>query len=89
MKNVLYMIPSGGLANRMRAIVSGYWLAGQTGSRLQIIWFRDWALNAPFHELFMPLNEEKIPLREAHSLIISFTIGHDVRTSGYHRYHKN
>lgn len=64
-KNVLYMIPSGGLANRMRAIVSGYWLAKEIGSRLQIIWFQDWALNAPFHEIFEPLDSEKIPLREA------------------------
>ena len=53
-ENVFYMVPSGGLANRMRAVASAYWLQQQTGSRTQVIWFCDWALNAPFHQLFLP-----------------------------------
>lgn len=40
-------VPVGGLANRMRAVASAVMLAGKTKSELSIIWFRDWALNAP------------------------------------------
>ena len=56
-------IPSGGLANRMRAIASAYALTQETGSDLQIVWFQDWALNAPFHSVFV--HPAQIRLREA------------------------
>ena len=62
---ILYLIPAGGLANRMRSVASGYWLSAETGCQLQIIWFRDWALNAPFYELFSPDTEIASRLREA------------------------
>ena len=56
-------IPSGGLANRMRAIASAYALTQETGSDLQIVWFQDWALNAPFHSVFV--HPVQLKLREA------------------------
>ena len=56
-------IPSGGLANRMRAIASAYALTQETGSDLQVVWFQDWALNAPFHSVFVL--PAQIRLREA------------------------
>lgn len=59
----LLFVPSGGLANRMRAIASAYELTKKTGSRLQIVWFQDWALNAPFHSIFEPT--DMLPIREA------------------------
>lgn len=62
-KGNLLLVPSGGLANRMRSIVSGHVLAKNIGSGLQVIWFKDWGLNAMFGEIFEPL--ELIPLREA------------------------
>ena len=63
MKKELMLIPSGGLANRMRAIASAYNLTQQVGSRLQVVWFRDWALHAPFRDIFMPV--EQLSLRDA------------------------
>lgn len=62
-KGSLMLVPSGGLANRMRAIASAYALTQQTGSDLQVVWFQDWALNAPFHSIFLPI--EQLCLREA------------------------
>jgi len=62
-KGSLLFVPSGGLANRMRAIASALVLTQQTGSRLQVVWFQDWALNAPFSSIFQPI--DCVPLREA------------------------
>lgn len=53
----LLFVPSGGLANRMRAIASAWNLSQQTGSRLRVVWFRDWALNAPWRDIFEPVPE--------------------------------
>ena len=58
----------GGLANRMRAVASAVMLAGKTKSELSIIWFRDWALNAPFYQLFKPVDREVACLRDASRL---------------------
>ena len=41
-------VPSGGLANRMRAIASAYTLTQAVGSRLETVWFQDWALTCTF-----------------------------------------
>lgn len=60
-------VPVGGLANRMRAVASAVTLAAKTGSRLHVVWFRDWALNAPFHQLFRPVDEAVAVLRDASS----------------------
>ena len=65
-KGSLTFVPSGGLANRMRAIASAYTLTQQTDSDLQVVWFQDWALNAPFHSIFQPVGQ--IRLREAKGL---------------------
>lgn len=59
----LMLIPSGGLANRMRAIASAYTLTQQTGSDLQVVWFQDWGLKAPFNSIFVL--PEQLLLREA------------------------
>ena len=64
--NSLLFVPSGGLANRMRAVVSAYNLSLHTGVGLRVLWFRDWALDAPFHEIFKPISE--IDIREGVSL---------------------
>lgn len=64
----LTLVPSGGLANRMRAVVSAYDLCRQTGSTLRVVWFRDWALNAPFHSIFEPINLPGITLRDARGM---------------------
>ncbi len=62
-KGSLTLVPSGGLANRMRAIVSAYALTKAIESKLKVIWFQDWALHAPFHSIFEPI--ELFPVREA------------------------
>ena len=49
------LVPLGGLANRMRAIVSGYALSQAAGMPLDVVWLRNNDLNAPFYALFRPL----------------------------------
>lgn len=61
-KGRLLFVPSGGLANRMRAIASAYTLTQQTDSELQIVWFCNQELNAPFRSIF---NTGALPVREA------------------------
>lgn len=52
MNGSLLFVPSGGLANRMRAVASAYELCKKVDSTLQVLWFQDWALSAPFHNIF-------------------------------------
>lgn len=58
-------VPVGGLANRMRAVAAAVTLADKTDSKLSIIWFQDWALNAPFNQLFKPIDRTVACLRDA------------------------
>lgn len=58
-------IPVGGLANRMRAVSSAVTLAQKTNTTIDIVWFQDWALHAPFKTLFCPINIQNAHLREA------------------------
>lgn len=46
------LVPVGGLANRMRAIVSVLNACQKAGVKLKIVWFRNRELNAPFFSLF-------------------------------------
>ncbi len=64
-KGSLTLVPAGGLANRMRAVASAYRLCLAVGSRLHVVWFRDWALNAPFADIFEPIAAPGIDLCEA------------------------
>ena len=61
----LLFVPSGGLANRMRAMASAWQLAANTGVKVETIWFCDWALNAPFHSIFEPIDNVAMVAREA------------------------
>lgn len=63
--NKLFFVPVGGLANRMRALASAYTLARRVGIGLTAVWFKDWALNAPFNTLFQHVEREDIIIREA------------------------
>ena len=54
-KGKLLFVPSGGLANRMRAMASAWQMAQHTGVKVETIWFCDWALNAPFRAIFAPI----------------------------------
>ena len=60
----LTLAPLGGLANRMRAILSASALAKHAALPLRIVWMRDKGLNARFDELFEPTSffqVEEIP----------------------------
>ena len=61
----LLFIPVGGLANRMRAISSAVTLCETTKTKIDIIWFQDWALHAPFKSLFQQIVSPIITLKEA------------------------
>lgn len=52
------LVPLGGLANRMRAIASGYTLALDTGMPLHVVWLRNHDLNCSFNTLFRPLGHD-------------------------------
>lgn len=58
-------IPSGGLANRMRAMASAVNQSQLSGAEINMIWFSDWGLKARFCDTFEPFSIEKIRLREA------------------------
>ena len=51
----LYIRPVGGLANRMRAIESGYDFASACGALLVIVWEKNNILNATYGECFEPI----------------------------------
>lgn len=59
------LIPVGGLANRMKAIDAAVALAEESGSQLQILWFKDKGLNCRFDQLFKPLQCKNVILKEA------------------------
>lgn len=61
----LTLVPIGGLANRMRAIVSAAALTRETGRTLRIVWYKDAGLNCRFDQLFQPIGRADIGLREA------------------------
>lgn len=62
---MITFVPVGGLANRLRSIVSALSLAEDCNTHLRIIWFRDKGLNCDFHSLFQPLNYPNVTLRDA------------------------
>lgn len=62
-KSRLLFVPSGGLGNRLRAIVSAVQLSEATGATLQIVWFKDWGMGAEWREIFKPMKH--YALREA------------------------
>ncbi len=64
-KTNLLLVPSGGLANRMRAIASAWNLCQEIDARLQVVWFQGWGMHAAFHELFEPWDAKGPTLREA------------------------
>lgn len=65
----LTLAPIGGLANRMRAVLSANALARHVGSRLRVVWLKEKGLYASFSALFEPLPiaavEELSPLQSA------------------------
>lgn len=63
-KGKLLFVPSGGLANRMRAMASAWQMAQHTGVNVETVWFCDWALNAPFRAIFAPIEHKEMTVRE-------------------------
>ena len=64
MKKITF-VPVGGLANRLRAMASAVVLAEMTGCELDLYWFQDWALNAPFGALFEPVGRTGVRMHES------------------------
>lgn len=64
-KSSLLLVPSGGLANRMRAIASAYHLCLRNDSILQVVWFQGWGMHAAFRDIFDPIVAENLKVREA------------------------
>lgn len=64
---MITLVPVGGMANRLWSIASGVSLAHACHTPLRIVWFKDQGLNGEFGQLFRPIPDERIILREAHS----------------------
>lgn len=60
----LLLVPEGGLGNRMRAIASAYEHCRRIGSRLEVVWFTGWGMQAPFSKLFMNVDDDVMTLRD-------------------------
>lgn len=59
-------MPFGGLANRMYAMASAYCTCRANGSRLNVVWFREWGMKAGFGDIFEPWDGERnVIIREA------------------------
>lgn len=67
-KESIWLVPVGGLANRMRAIDSAVALSRQCGSELHIVWFKDPGLNCRFDQLFAPIDRPGVTVTEASRL---------------------
>lgn len=65
MREKTMIVPVGGLANRMRSVASAVALARETGQRIEVMWFTDWALRAPFGQLFTPPDESLCTVTDA------------------------
>ena len=65
MAKTIYYVPVGGLGNRMQALVAAYNLHQATGIRVRVLWFRDWALDAPFSSIFQPICQEGFVVKDA------------------------
>lgn len=57
--------PAAGLAHRIRSIGSDIVLCKLNKRELEIVWFKDHALNAPFPDLFEPFDLRGVTLRKA------------------------
>lgn len=64
MKNRIYIIPTGGLCNRMRAMASGIYLSRQVDTPVTIYWNNTQGLCADFHDLFLPIQDGQISIIE-------------------------
>ncbi len=65
MREKTMIVPVGGLANRMRSVASAVALARETGQQIEVMWFTDWALRAPFRELFLPPDKNLCTVTDA------------------------
>ena len=83
----LLFVPSGGLANRMRAMASAWQLAVHTGVKVETVWFCDWVFNAPFHSIFEPIDNVAMVAREAKAWelfvpsLVCFKMSHTIKAA--------
>ena len=54
----IYLVPHGGLANRMRTVASSIRYCEQNNHKLNIIWNQDHQLHSSFDSLFLPLPDK-------------------------------
>lgn len=51
------IIPSGGIGNRIRVILSALQWQNDTGNKIKLLWVQDAGLACPFEKLFQPIPE--------------------------------
>lgn len=60
----VYIIPTGGLCNRMRAMSSGIAIAKKHGQKSVVFWNNSQGLRADFNQLFLPVDDYQIEIIE-------------------------
>ncbi|MEG1643981.1 MAG: hypothetical protein RR293_07555 [Bacteroidales bacterium] len=63
--NEIWLTPYGGLANRMRAVNSMVEFTRETAIPLNVVWFANFELNAPFSSLFLPIQDSMVSIEES------------------------
>ena len=72
---MIFLQPHSGLANRIRAIVSGLSLSKELNQTLTIIWNKDEGCNIEFHEIFKPVQGLKIKQKSWKNIIMKISRG--------------
>jgi hypothetical protein len=62
-KNMIYLMPSSGLCNRMRSIESTLNLCEKYNKDLTILWIKNQYLNCDFQSLFLPIQNSKVTIK--------------------------
>lgn len=81
-KWMITLVPIGGLANRMRTIDSAIALAMEVDVGLRIIWYKTHGLNCRFDELFQPIPDANVILKEAS--VIDWLINDNPRKKNFY-----
>lgn len=62
-KGSLLLVPEGGLANRMRTIASAHEHCRRIDSKLEVVWFKGWGMQAAFDDIFENADDDVMTLR--------------------------
>ncbi|MEJ8756624.1 hypothetical protein WG947_06445 [Pontibacter sp. H259] len=65
---MIYIVPNGGLCNRMRVIHSAFLLSEHIKETVKVFWIKDKGLNCNFSDIFSPIESEYLKIIESNKL---------------------